>query len=179
MQQHSGRGVHPLLQPLYAGLSSTSPPKGVHPLLRPLYAGNSSSTSPPILILSVQDCDMQTEVPALRDATNLHTRPVTEATPKSVMIEENLDNFSPMEPFMVDRSVSVSIYGMSSSRGRVMAVTYATVTCVSYSRTMHGLFAVAVVTGFAFKQDELLKKAQADKPVNQVQLGEPPPWTGV
>ena len=178
MQQHSGRGIHPLLQPLFTGHSFTSMPRGVHPLLQPLYAGL-SSTSPPILILSVQDCDMQTEVPALRDATNLHTRPVTEATPKSVMIEENLDNFSPMEPFMVDRSVSVSIYGMSSSRGRVMAVTYATVTCVSYSRTMHGLFAVAVVTGFALKQDELLKKAQADKPVNQVQLGEPPPWTGV
>jgi hypothetical protein len=86
----------------------------------------------------------------LRDATNLHTRPVTEATPKSVMIEENLDNFSPMEPFMVDRSVSISIYGMSSSRGRVMAVTYATVTCVSLGCLKIHIFALLIfLTSFA------------------------------
>ena len=123
----------------------------------------------------------QPQVPALCSAPSLHPRPVMEAAPSCVVAEEDLLDCLPMKPFMVDRGVSVSINGMSSNQDWVMAITYLTVTCVSHSvvRTMHGLFAVSVVMDFAFEQDKMLKKAQADKSVNQVELGEPPPCIGV
>jgi hypothetical protein len=60
----------------------------------------------------------------LCDATNLHPRPVTEATPKSVMIEEDLDNYSPMEPFILDRGVIISINKMANNQGQVRHGTF-------------------------------------------------------
>ena len=68
------------------------------------------------------------------DATNLHTRPVTEATPKSVMIEEDLDNYSPMEPFMLDRGVIISIKKMAYNQGQVRHVTFRNLVALAIKR---------------------------------------------
>ena len=160
--------------------SSPFQPTDIHPLLQPLFSRKCIPSLPTILT-SIPSPETQPEVPALCNTTNPHPRPVMEATPNCVMTEEDLDNYLPMEPLMVDRGVNYSINRMSNNQGQVMAITYTTITCVSHSMvyTMQGLFAVAAVTDFAFEQVEILKKAQADKPVNQVKLGEPPPWTGV
>ena len=160
--------------------SSPFQPTDIHPLLQPLFSRKCIPSLPTILT-SIPSPETQPEVPALCNTTNTHSRPVMEATPNCVMTKEDLHNYLPLEPFMVHRGVNISINKMSNNQDQVMAITYTTITCVSHSMvyTMQGLFAVAAVTDFAFEQVEILKKAQADKPGNQVKLGEPPPWTGV
>jgi hypothetical protein len=118
MQQHSGRGIHPLLQPLFAVHSSTSIPGGVHPLLQPLYAGHSSTsppkgvhpllqplfseTSSPSLVIPKPNFDGQPEIPASCDLTNLQPSPATDTTAKCVMTKRNHENSLPEEVFVVD-----------------------------------------------------------------------------
>jgi hypothetical protein len=131
--------------------------------------------SSPTILTSKPNPETQAEVLALCNATNPHARPVMEATPNCVMTQEDLHNYLPMKPFMVDRGVNISINKMSNNQGQVMAIT-----CVSHSMvyTMQGLFAAAV-TDFVFEQVEIFQKPQADEPVIKVELGEHQPWTGV
>ena len=136
------------------------------------------------------------------DANNLQCSQVIEATAECAISKGNIDNFSPKDAFLMHTELLSLPMNISKQKAvnyqaqagalalthdfvisvfQALVNSYPTSTHVPYSmvNTVQSLFTVALFTNFSIdNMADAVYNVQLDKLVNQVELGEPPPWNG-